>query len=266
MSLTVQSSTNPAAAAVTLQDAATAGLASLTSTADSLLSDSAQTTASANPLQSLAAVFDVMLTMIAAIATYLFQSLGGQTGSSSSGSSGGSSSSTGTGTTTGSGSTTGTGSTNTTTPAEQVKTLKLLSVSDEGAGKFSVKTPDGYTVSTEGKEQAWYITDPTGKKTRISGDLKLVESDGDTLTLAGQSTLKFGKNKVTVEVAGGKTAKITVYNTTERVTFSGLNTDQPVIDGAGQDARSDDHKRLDKDVYRLGKEKNGEDQWRKVAA
>ena len=47
-------------------------------------------------------------------------------------------------------------------------------------GEIVVRTLDGYVVRAEGRDEAWSVTGPDGKMTRIWGDPHVKESDGNT--------------------------------------------------------------------------------------
>lgn len=140
-------------------------------------------------------------------------------------------------------------------------TLSLKTTTDQ-EGAISVATPDGFTVRSEGKDQAWSILGPDGNETRIWGDPHVTESDGDTWQFKDKSSFKFGQNKVTVEtVPAGEgvtvSSRITIYNGDERVTIDGVNTLSPQIvaaenDGKKHDAALDDGTIFDRAVNTRG--------------
>ncbi len=149
--------------------------------------------------------------------------------------------------------------------------LRNLSAQVKDGGQVEVKTKDGYIITCEGKDQAWTITSPSGKVTRIWGDPHVNESDGDTWDFTKQSSFRFGRNKVTVEVTpygdGDATLSrtITIYNGNDRITISGIDQNKPYIAVSTDDAKEQDAQLEDGDTYRLRKETNGDDEWRKVA-
>lgn len=130
-----------------------------------------------------------------------------------------------------------------------------LDVNRNDAGMITVRTLDGYTVRAEGRDQAWSITGPDGRATRIWGDPHVSESDGDRWDFLNRSTFMFGKNKVTVEVVpagNGQTlsARITIYSDKERVTIDGIEKNQPSIVAASSDGLQHDASLADGDIYK----------------
>lgn len=130
-----------------------------------------------------------------------------------------------------------------------------LDVNKNDAGMITVRTLDGYTVRAEGRDQAWTITGPDGKATRIWGDPHVSESDGDKWDFVNRSTFMFGKNKVTVEVVpagNGQTfsSRITVYSDHERVTIDGIEKDKPSIVAASADGLQHDASLADGEIYK----------------
>jgi hypothetical protein len=143
---------------------------------------------------------------------------------------------------------------------------EYLSVITNKDGTPEVFTEDGYIIRSEGKEQAWTITNPDGKVTRIWGDPHVVESDGDKWDFKERSSFLFGNNKVTIETVpygNGQTltSKISIYNGDSRVSISGIDQDKPIFEAIAKDAELDDAIREDGDIFILGKEENGEDQF-----
>ena len=141
-----------------------------------------------------------------------------------------------------------------------------LSISTNKQGAPEIFTEDGYTLRFEGKEQAWNIVTPDGKVNRIWGDPHMVESDGDTWDFKERSTFIFGNNKATIEtVPYGNSqtlsSKVTIYNGDSRISVSGIDKNQPVFESLSRDAQVDDALRDDGDIFILGKENNGEDQF-----
>jgi len=184
---------------------------------------------------------------------------GGSSGST--GSPGGSSGSGGSGTPGSTGNTNPTTGTNPSAGGTQVRSA--LDVNRNDAGMIAVRTLDGYTVRAEGRDQAWTITGPDGKTTRIWGDPHVTESDGDRWDFVNRSTFMFGKNKVTVEVVpagNGQTfsSRITVYSDHERVTIDGIEKNQPNIIAASTDGVQHDASLADGDVYKRVLTANGE--------
>lgn len=146
--------------------------------------------------------------------------------------------------------------------------FRTLEAGINSQGNLSVNTQDGYQISCSGDKQTWYITDPSGKSTKIWGDPHVVESDGDTWDFQKQSSFLFGNNKVTVKTVPANngtsahyTSEITIYNGQDRITISGIDTDNPTITGMGHDGKIHDFLTADGDHYRLAKEANGDDAW-----
>ncbi len=143
---------------------------------------------------------------------------------------------------------------------------RALEAAVDDKGCVTVLTQDGYSIKCEGKDQAWMITHPDGQVTRIWGDPHVNESDGDTWDFKERSSFIFGKNKVTVETVpagNGETfsSTITIYNGDERVTIVGLDKNQPVISAVTSDGKVHDAQLADGDLFSLGRESNGEEQW-----
>jgi hypothetical protein len=129
-----------------------------------------------------------------------------------------------------------------------------LDVNSNDNGVISVRTLDGYTIRTEGRDQAWSITGPDGKTTRIWGDPHVSESDGDKWDFLNRSTFMFGLNKATIEVvpaANGQTfsARLTIYSDRERVTIDGIDKDKPVVTAASSDGLQHDAVLADGEIY-----------------
>jgi hypothetical protein len=121
----------------------------------------------------------------------------------------------------------------------------LFDVTKNDVGMIAVRTFDGYMVRAEGKEQAWTITGPDGKTTRIWGDPHVNESDGNKWDFLTRSTFRFGNNKVTAEVspAGNGTtftSRITIYSGDERVTIGGIDKNKPEIVSVSKDGKQHD--------------------------
>lgn len=141
-----------------------------------------------------------------------------------------------------------------------------LAVSTNRLGAPQIYTEDGFIISFEAKEQAWNITSPQGRVSRIWGDPHVAESDGDRWDFKDRSSFLFGNNKVTIEtvpLANGQTlsSKVTIYNGDSRVTVSGIDKDAPVFEAIRRDAKIDDALQDDGDIFILGTEANGEDQF-----
>ena len=150
--------------------------------------------------------------------------------------------------------------------------LKYLKLSTDSQNLPSVKTSDGYTISFEGKNQAWTITTPDGQSTRIWGDPHVEESDGDKWDFQKQSSFKFGNNKITVETqplgnGTAYTSTINIYHSSDRITISGINSDKPSVSTAAADAKTEDAKLADGDIYKLSRSiKNHTQSWKKQSA
>ena len=141
--------------------------------------------------------------------------------------------------------------------------LKAMQAITDDKGAITVRTPDGYVVKAEGKEQAWSITGPDGKTTRIWGDPHVVESDGDRWDFKERGSFIFGANKITAETVpagNGQTLsyRLTVYSGNERVTVGGINTNKPVIVAVGQDGKQHDDQLADGTQYTRSVGANGE--------
>lgn len=148
-------------------------------------------------------------------------------------------------------------------PGTSTEVLKAMQAITDDKGAITVRTPDGYVVKAEGKEQAWSITGPDGKTTRIWGDPHVVESDGDRWDFKERGSFMFGANKITVETVpagNGQTVsyRLTVYSGNERVTVGGINTNKPVIVAVGQDGKQHDDQLADGTHYTRSVGANGE--------
>ena len=148
-------------------------------------------------------------------------------------------------------------------PGTSTEVLKVMQAITDDRGAITVRTPDGYVVKAEGKEQAWSITGPDGKTTRIWGDPHVVESDGDRWDFKERGSFMFGANKITAETVpagNGQTLsyRLTVYSGNERVTVGGINTNKPVIVAVGQDGKQHDDQLADGTQYTRSVGANGE--------
>ncbi|MCX6115511.1 MAG: DUF1521 domain-containing protein [Proteobacteria bacterium] len=148
-------------------------------------------------------------------------------------------------------------------PGTSTEVLKAMQAIADDSGAITVRTPDGYVVKAEGKEQAWSITGPDGKTTRIWGDPHVVESDGDRWDFKERGSFMFGANKITAETVpagNGQTLsyRLTVYSGNERVTVGGINTNKPVIVAVGQDGKQHDDQLADGTQYTRSLGANGE--------
>ena len=148
-------------------------------------------------------------------------------------------------------------------PGTSTEVLKAMQAITDDRGAITVRTPDGYVVKAEGKEQAWSITGPDGKTTRIWGDPHVVERDGDRWDFKERGSFMFGANKITAETVpagNGQTLsyRLTVYSGNERVTVGGINTNKPVIVAVGQDGKQHDDQLADGTQYTRSLGANGE--------
>ena len=148
-------------------------------------------------------------------------------------------------------------------PGTSTEVLKAMQAIADDSGAITVRTPDGYVVKAEGKEQAWSITGPDGKTTRIWGDPHVLESDGDRWDFKERGSFMFGANKITAETVpagNGQTVsyRLTVYSGNERVTVGGINTNKPVIVAVGQDGKQHDDQLADGTQYTRSLGANGE--------
>jgi hypothetical protein len=153
------------------------------------------------------------------------------------------------------------GTSTTTSPVNQPRSA--LEVTRSDAGMLAVRTLDGFTVRAEGRDEAWSITGPDGKTTRIWGDPHVTESDGDKWDFINRATFMFGKNKATVEVVpagNGMTlsARLTIYSDYERVTIDGIDKNRPTIISATTDGLQHDAALADGEIYKRVVTTNGE--------
>lgn len=145
-------------------------------------------------------------------------------------------------------------------------TGSMFDVTKSDAGMINVRTRDGFLIRAEGRDQAWTITGPDGKTTRIWGDPHVYESDGNKWDFLTRSTFAFGNNKATVEVVpagNGQTlsARVTIYSGDERVTIDGIDKDKPVITAVSRDGRQHDDALADGITFDRGLNTRGES-WR----
>jgi hypothetical protein len=225
---------------------------------------SSQTTAAAannDQFSLMSKVVDALVNVVTALVTLMTSLMSQFKGAPINGSNGpsGGTGSGNTGNTTPGNGTGGTGGTTPTPGANNNQNgtvvRSALDVNKNDAGMITVRTLDGYTIRAEGRDQAWTITGPDGKTTRIWGDPHVSESDGDKWDFLNRSTFMFGKNKVTVEVVpagNGQTlsARITVYSDHERVTIDGIEKNQPSIVAASSDGLEHDASLADGDIYK----------------
>lgn len=139
----------------------------------------------------------------------------------------------------------------------------LFDVTRNDIGQIAVRTLDGYVVRAEGRDQAWSITGPDGRTTRIWGDPHVQESDGGKWDFLNRSTFQFGNNKATVEVVpfgngATITARLTLYSGEERVTIDGINLNNPFIAAHSRDGKQHDDGLADGVTYKRDVTKTGE--------
>jgi hypothetical protein len=189
----------------------------------------------------------------------------GQNSNGSSGANGSSGSNGSSGASGSSGSGSASNSSNTTigTTQETQRPGSMFDVTKNDAGMVSVRTIDGYIIRTEGRDQAWTITGPDGKTTRIWGDPHVQESDGDKWDFLTRSTFRFGVNKATVEVvpAGNGTtfsSRVTIYTGDERVTIDGIDKNKPEIVTVSRDGKQHDDGLADGISFTRGLDARGE--------
>ncbi len=106
-------------------------------------------------------------------------------------------------------------------------------------------TPGGFKIAAEGKDMAWTITTPEGKKTRIWGDPHVHEGDGGKWdfkkdmsfvlpdgTKIGVKTVPWGKNgEATV------TGSIDIMNGNQRATIGNIDKNKDLSDTGIQNDR-----------------------------
>ncbi len=139
----------------------------------------------------------------------------------------------------------------------------VFDVTRNDVGQISVRTLDGFLIRAEGKDEAWTITGPDGKTTRIWGDPHVQESDGKKWDFLNRSTFQFGNNKVTVEVvpAANKTtltSRITIYSASERVTIDGIDKNKPSVVAVSNDGKQHDDGLADGVTYKRTTTNSGE--------
>lgn len=139
----------------------------------------------------------------------------------------------------------------------------FFEVAQSDAGVLTVRSLDGYIVRAEGRDEAWSITGPEGKTTRIWGDPHVTESDKDTWDFKERGTFVFGNNKATLEVvpaANGQTlsSRLTLYCGDERITISGIDKNKPVISAVSHDGKQHDDSLADGTSYVRTISKTGE--------
>lgn len=139
----------------------------------------------------------------------------------------------------------------------------FFQVMQNDKGMVTVRSLDGYIVRAEGKDEAWSITGPDGKTTRIWGDPHVTESDGNRWDFKERGTFVFGNNKATIEVVPDKkgetlSSRLTLYSGDQRVTISGIDGNKPVITAVSQDGKQHDDALADGVVYQRKINQTGE--------
>lgn len=139
----------------------------------------------------------------------------------------------------------------------------FFQVMQNDRGMVTVRSLDGYIVRAEGKDEAWSITGPDGKTTRIWGDPHVTESDGNRWDFKERGTFMFGNNKATIEVVPDKkgetlSSRLTLYSGDQRVTISGIDGNKPVITAVSQDGKQHDDALADGVVYQRKINQTGE--------
>ena len=116
----------------------------------------------------------------------------------------------------------------------------------------TIHLDNGYTITIEGKDEAWTITDPDGNKSRIWGDPHVHEGDGGKWDFKADMTFELEDGtKITVKTKeigdGSVTVSDELYITKgdQCVTVTGLAANNPQIndvtmDGQAVDAAIDD--------------------------
>lgn len=100
-------------------------------------------------------------------------------------------------------------------------------------GPNSFRTAGGYTITAEGKDQAWTITGPDGKKlTRVWGDPHVNEGDGTKwdFTKSSRFILPDGtiiQAKTTSETGKPFTQQLDIINGADRAMISGIDKNKP---------------------------------------
>jgi hypothetical protein len=120
-------------------------------------------------------------------------------------------------------------------------------------------TPGGYTVEAEKGSNAWKITTPEGKTSRIWGDPHVNESDGGKWDFKkGMSFVLPDGTKITAKTteprANGYTVtqSIDIMNGNERATISGIDKNQPQSEGVKADRWATDARVPDGDYAVMG--------------
>ncbi len=120
-------------------------------------------------------------------------------------------------------------------------------------------TPGGYKIKAEGKGNAWTITTPEGKTTRIHGDPHVQESDGGRWDFKkNMSFVLPDGTKISVKTTPPRgngftlTSSIDIMNGNERATISGIDKNKPTTTGIKQDRWAVDARTPDGDYAVLG--------------
>lgn len=151
-----------------------------------------------------------------------------------------------------------------------VSAKPTLDASINKKGQVQVKTNDGFNVTFLGRDEAFTITGPDGKTTKIWGDPHVKESDGDQWDFKNQSSFIFGNNKVTVQTVPSEhngevtySQTVTVYNGDDRFTITGIDKNAPEILAWRLDGKDHDSQLEDGDIYQLQRS-DGSEEWIKV--
>lgn len=131
-----------------------------------------------------------------------------------------------------------------------------------GPNKF--KTPGGFTIEAEGKSQAWKITTPEGKTTRIWGDPHVHEGDGGKwdfkkdMSFCLPDGTKIECKTVPYGNGATVTGEINIMNGNQRANISGIDKNKPTSGEITNDRYAFDAKTNDGVHAYLGK---GGDDW-----
>lgn len=120
-------------------------------------------------------------------------------------------------------------------------------------------TPGGYKIAAEGKDAAWTVTTPEGKKTRIWGDPHVHESDGGKWDFKkNMSFVLPDGTKISVKTTpprpNGYTVSesIDIMNGNQRATIGGIDKNKPTSEGVQNDRWALDARTPDGDYAVLG--------------
>lgn len=137
----------------------------------------------------------------------------------------------------------------------------------EQLGPNTFKTPGGYTIHAEGKQEAWKITAPDGKETRIWGDPHVDVNGKRAFDFKDQSTFVLPDGtKITAHTkARGNdpnaptfTDRIDIMNGNQRATIDGIMDNKPQSTGVKNDRWEVDAQVKDGSYFVLG---NNHDKW-----